>query len=213
MSQTLFRCLIAAALVAGVLPRSSDAAPQIATFQFNGTVAGVFDSTYQSTPNPYSGVVAPGDAWSATLIVDLNSPPTPSSGLGNYADAIVAGSLTFANGLSFNLGGSDYIHIETPHVTMAYQAFNEVNGHRPHLVDFNLYNWTNPAPMNLHEVASRFSLSNIQNPQVTVFADSGPSHHIQLNVLSALVPEPSAAALSFLVLLSLGPIRLSRQRG
>ena len=171
MRQTTGIFTIAAA--AGFFSSFADVSAQIATWQLEGTVAGVVNSAYQSTPNPYAGVVAVGDPWSSTLRVNLNSPPTPDSGLGNFADAIVTGSFRFSNGLSFDLWGSDFIHIESPHVILAYLASTEVNGHRPHIVNFNFYNWSSPAPTDLHEFASRFSLSAIGNPEVSIYADSG----------------------------------------
>ena len=95
-----------------------------------------------------------GDLWTASLTVDLNSPATPSSGLGSHAGAITDGSLTvLSNNFTFDLWGQEYINLDTslPNTgaTMAYASTDTVNSQSYHIVDFIFYDWDNLFANNL----------------------------------------------------------------
>lgn len=172
------------------------ALPTIASWQFNGTVKAVVNSTYESTPNPYRNAFAVGDAWTATFKINLDSPRTPNSGLGNCDQAVLDASLRFSKGTLFGIWAQDFMHIEYPssypQITMQYSSLTSINGFAPHIIQFDFSQWRIPMPTTLRDFANNFNLAAIGNPQAGIWAGSGPTHHLDLLITSAFVdvPEP-----------------------
>lgn len=191
--------ILLAMTVLAVVPTTNarGAFPTIATWHFDGTVRAIVDSTYQATPNPYRGAFSVGDTWTATFRINLDSPRTPNSGLGNFDQAVLDASLRFSKGTFFGLWAQDFMHIEYPssypQITMQFSSLAEVNGHPYHIIGFDFNEWRIPMPTTLHAFADNFNLAAIGNLQAGIWADSGPSHHIELSVTNAWVdiPEPS----------------------
>lgn len=163
-----------------------------AVWEFSGTIEDIVDSSFQDTVNPYTGVFNIGDEWTATLVVDLDSPETPTSGLGSHQDAITEGSLTVnSNNFTFSNSANEYINLaidsSLPHVTMAYQSNVTINDQITHLINFRFFDWSIPVPSTLEELATSFDLSVINDPRITVAAGSGATHTIHFALDSATV--------------------------
>ncbi len=163
-----------------------------AVWEFSGTIEDIVDSSFQDTVNPYTGTFNIGDQWTARLVVDLDSPETPSSGLGSHQDAITEGSLTIgSDNFTFEDRGNTWINLAIdsnfPHVTMAYTSNATVGDQRYHIVSFRFFDWTIPVPTTLEALATSFDLSVINDPRITISAGSGPTHTIHFASDSATV--------------------------